>query len=135
MYSLEEIQGMNDTLFSYLYDSAQNFHPWYEHVDTLLSERQSETKLKRIYHLTFLIALFDLFPDDSVIYDDEIGSLLWVWKDREVREIIREDLYHFNPYYIQSPEALAAVFDDTDAYRAALSLRDAYPTLTSLLYP
>ncbi len=135
MYSLDEIQNMNDTLFSYLYDSAGNFHPWYENVDKLLVERQNETNLKRKYHLTFLISLFELFADDSVRYDDEIESLLWVWKEREVREVIRADLFMFNPHYIRSPEAKSAVFDDADAYRAALLLRDTYPMLTTFLYP
>lgn len=131
----DDILNLNNTVFGYLYDAAGNFHPAYEHSESLLIRRYAQTNTLEKYHITFLIVFFDLLAERSGESHDEFESITWLWENQNVRDVVSDDLVMFNPHNIQLPEALAAVFDDADAYRAALALRDEYPQLTAFLYP
>ena len=82
-----------------------------------------------------LYSYFELIQEEKMTIEEVHAAMEWLKSEPEMQELIAEDLFGFYPHLIKSPEALAAVFVDADAYRAALALRDEYPQLTAFLYP
>jgi hypothetical protein len=126
IYDPEPIQSMYDGI-------NRNFT-----IDDLidsLSKLRDEADAEDRLVMTLLARQFELVQDGLLTIEEEHIVMEWVKTHTELQEILTQDLLSFNPYTIDNREAQNAVFTDADAYRAALALRDAYPTLTTFLYP
>jgi hypothetical protein len=99
--------------------------------NSIVESEDSAAKSMRI----IMASQFELIQEEKITIEEVHAAMKWLKSEPEMQELIAEDLFGFYPHLIKSPEALEAVFDDADAYRAALALRDEYPQLTAFLYP
>jgi hypothetical protein len=126
-YDRETIQSMYDQIDRYFtIDDVIGF------INTLIDESDD---VAAISMRLMLASQFELIQENKMTIEEEHSAMEWLKSEPEMQEIIAQDLFGFYPHLIKSPEALAAVFDDADAYRAALALRDEYPRLTAFLFP
>jgi hypothetical protein len=126
-YDRDTIQSMYDQIDRYFtIDEVIRF------IKNLIDESDDGTAIST---RLILASQFELIQEEKITIEEIHAAMEWLKSEPEMQELIAEDLFGFYPHLIKSPEALAAVFDDADAYRAALALRDEYPQLTAFLYP
>ena len=126
-YNRETIQSMYDQIHRYFtIDDVIGV------INNMLDETDDSAA---IVFNEVMISQFELIQEKKITINEVHTAMEWLKSEPEMQELIAEDLFGFYPHLIKSPEALAAVFDDTYAYRAALTLRDEYPQLTAFLYP
>ncbi len=126
-YNRETIQSMYDQIDRYF-----TIEDLIRFINKLLDESDDGTTISM---QTILVSQFELIQENKITIEEIHAAMEWLKSEPKMQELIAEDLFGFYPYLIKSPEALAAVFDDAEAYRAALALRDDYPQLTAFLYP